>query len=373
MATYDWTSPTLTTNYTTFVTELHNRLDQVAKGFNSADTHNNIPVDTISFRSSKWQKWTGSAWSDLASSYAISISGTASNIIGTLAVANGGTNITSYTVGDLVYANGSTSLAKLTAVATGNVLISGGASTAPSWGKVGLTTHVSGTLSVANGGTGATTLSGILKGNGTGAIVSAVAGTDYAAVGHNHDATYAALSHNHDTTYAPLSHNHDTAYAALSHTHSYLALTGGTLTGNLSLLSGTGEMAITLGSSGAYLYGNTINYGIYRAGAGSLTFDTTNGNLTVSGNVTAYSDIRLKTNIKTLESALDKVLQLRGVSYTKAGTPEIGVIAQEVEKIIPEVVCNTGEYKAVAYGNLVALLIEAIKELDRKVDARTCN
>jgi hypothetical protein len=53
--------------------------------------------------------------------------------------------------------------------------------------------------------------------------------------------------------------------------------------------------------------------------------------------------------------------------------PEIGVIAQEIELVVPEVVEEVGEYKAVAYGNLVALLIEAIKELDRKVDARTCN
>lgn len=71
-----------------------------------------------------------------------------------IAVNKGGTNITSYAVGDMLYADGATSLAKLAAVATGNVLISGGVTTAPSWGKVGLTTHVSGQLGVGNGGTG---------------------------------------------------------------------------------------------------------------------------------------------------------------------------------------------------------------------------
>lgn len=70
--------------------------------------------------------------------------------------ARGGTGQTSYAVGDLLYASASTTLSKLAAVATGNVLISGGVTTAPSWGKVGLTTHVSGTLPVANGGTGRT-------------------------------------------------------------------------------------------------------------------------------------------------------------------------------------------------------------------------
>lgn len=96
-----------------------------------------------------------------------------------LTAAQGGTGITSYAVGDLIYASGATALAKLADVATGNVLLSGGVTTAPAWGKVGLTTHISGTLAVGNGGTGATTLTGIVKGNGTGAFtaVTAPAGT----------------------------------------------------------------------------------------------------------------------------------------------------------------------------------------------------
>ena len=70
---------------------------------------------------------------------------------------DGGTGQTSYTTGDLLYANTSTTLAKLSDVATGNALISGGVGAAPAWGKIGLTTHVSGTLPVANGGTGTST------------------------------------------------------------------------------------------------------------------------------------------------------------------------------------------------------------------------
>ena len=78
-------------------------------------------------------------------------------VAGTLVAANGGTGQSSYAVGDILYASAATTLAKLAAVATGNVLISGGVTTAPSWGKVGLATHVSGTLGIANGGTGVTT------------------------------------------------------------------------------------------------------------------------------------------------------------------------------------------------------------------------
>lgn len=76
-----------------------------------------------------------------------------------IAVADGGTAIASYAIGDIIYASATTTLAKLAGVATGNVLISGGVTTAPAWGKVALTTHVSGTLPLANGGTNATSAS----------------------------------------------------------------------------------------------------------------------------------------------------------------------------------------------------------------------
>ena len=73
---------------------------------------------------------------------------------------DGGTGQTSYTTGDLLYASSATTLAKLSDVAVGNVLRSGGVGAAPAWGKVVLTTDVSGTLPVANGGTGVTTSTG---------------------------------------------------------------------------------------------------------------------------------------------------------------------------------------------------------------------
>jgi hypothetical protein len=79
---------------------------------------------------------------------------------GTLAVERGGTNIGSYAIGDLIYASGATTLSKLASAATGNVLLSGGLTTAPSWGKVALASAVSGTLPVANGGTGVTSSTG---------------------------------------------------------------------------------------------------------------------------------------------------------------------------------------------------------------------
>jgi len=110
------------------------------------------------------------------------ITGTAANVTGIVAAANGGTGLSSYTAGDLIYAASSSTLATLADVATGSALISGGVGAAPSWGKVGLTTHVSGILSLANGGTGsnlsASASGTIFKTNGTN-FVAAVAGTDY--------------------------------------------------------------------------------------------------------------------------------------------------------------------------------------------------
>ena len=86
-----------------------------------------------------------------------------------------------------------------------------------------------------------------------------------------------------------------------------------------------------------------------------------------------YSDERVKTNIKTIENALDKTLLLRGVEYNdfriEPERKRIGLIAQEVELIVPEVVRTNEEdgMKSIEYQNLVGLLVESIKELNNKV------
>ena len=104
------------------------------------------------------------------------------------------------------------------------------------------------------------------------------------------------------------------------------------------------------------------------ASVAKFTLDTSTGNITAAGNITAYSDMRLKTNIRTIESALDKVQSLRGVYFDKDAKRGMGVIAQEVASVIPEVVEDDGEYMSVAYGNLVGVLIEAIKELKTEIE-----
>lgn len=98
---------------------------------------------------------------------------------------------------------------------------------------------------------------------------------------------------------------------------------------------------------------------------------TSAGDLTAVGNVTAYSDARLKSKVKTIENALDVVDQLRGVYFEMNNRRGMGLIAQELEAVIPELVfkgADEQQTRSVAYANLVALLIEAIKELRAEVN-----
>lgn len=128
---------------------------------------------------------------------------------------------------------------------------------------------------------------------------------------------------------------------------------------------------------------NIFRIGGWSSTAGLFTMNLSGdvgilGNFTAAGNVTAFSDRRLKTDIGPIENPIEKVRQLNGVNYTRKGTDTrgTGLIAQDVQKVAPEAVVQNEEgYLSVAYGNLVGLLVEAIKmqqdqidELSRTVD-----
>ena len=123
------------------------------------------------------------------------------------------------------------------------------------------------------------------------------------------------------------------------------------------LTNTSGNLIISSGNTTAATFsGANVTF------AGTLA----SGAITSSGDVTAFSDMNLKSDIRTIDNALNKVCDLRGVFFTKDGEAGTGVIAQEIENILPEVV-KDGEYKSVAYGNIVGVLIEAIKELRNEV------
>jgi hypothetical protein len=141
----------------------------------------------------------------------------------------------------------------------------------------------------------------------------------------------------------------------------------------LNELTGIGTITIDggrdmddVGAANQVLYKNADNL---VTGSVNLTFD--GNNLVCGGNVTANSDESLKTNITHIDDALGKVIGLRGVEfdYKETGNHSIGLIAQEVEQVLPELVHESEEgIKSVAYQNIVAVLIEAVKEQQIQIE-----
>lgn len=115
----------------------------------------------------------------------------------------------------------------------------------------------------------------------------------------------------------------------------------------------------------------TGNYGLLQDSTATFTYNPST-NVLEAGTFNTTSDISLKENICTFENAMDVVAGLRGVRFTwkKNGIKTVGLIAQEVEKVLPELIgtnADTG-LKSVSYANMVAVLIEAVKELKAEIE-----
>jgi hypothetical protein len=172
--------------------------------------------------------------------------------------------------------------------------------------------------------------------------------------------------------------------------------------GNVQIAGGTnGQVLSTDGSSNLSWYtvptpvaggGTAGQFAIYTgptnlAANSGVTYNgatmAVTGAITATGDITAFysSDKNLKTNISNIPHALEKVKQINGVTYNwndiaksidanKTDASEAGVIAQEIEEVLPQVVTHRDDgYLAVRYEKLVPLLIEAIKELSAEVEA----
>jgi hypothetical protein len=163
--------------------------------------------------------------------------------------------------------------------------------------------------------------------------------------------------------------------------------------GNVLLGYGAG-FNLTTASNRLYIANGSLNSNVLICGSFSprtVSIATTalvpfyrlyvNGHIKATGNVYAAcgilicSDARLKKEVKPIENALDQIANLRGVAFrwkdkeTDDNKPQLGVIGQEVEKVFPGAVSTDSEgYKSVAYGNLIAPLIEAVKELKAEND-----
>jgi len=161
----------------------------------------------------------------------------------------------------------------------------------------------------------------------------------------------------------------------------YAPLSGAAFTGSIST---SGNFAATGGiNAGQLISGSSASFSSTVA-TGALTVT---GSITATGDITAFStsDARLKTNVETINNALDKVASLRGITYSwnEMGLSsfdvepvppylmdrEVGLIAQEVQEVLPEVVVTrTNGYLAMRYERVVPLLVEAIKELRQQVN-----
>ena len=106
----------------------------------------------------------------------------------------------------------------------------------------------------------------------------------------------------------------------------------------------------------------------------TITIGTGDATISVPGSFQNLSDIRVKDNIKTINNALEKVSNLRGVEYTRKDVENkekkhLGLIAQEVSEILPEVVSkDNNDLLNISYINIIGVLVESIKELKEKVE-----
>jgi hypothetical protein len=141
----------------------------------------------------------------------------------------------------------------------------------------------------------------------------------------------------------------------------------GTTAQNNSFTGAVGELSIDTEVKAIRIHdGSTAGgFGVAKSDLSNIS----NVGVITATDFNSTSDINLKENIKPLEDSLNKVLQLNGVSFDWKETqqPSVGVIAQELEKVFPELV-KTGENKSVNYNGLIGVLIEAVKEQQKQIE-----
>jgi len=287
--------------------------------------------------------------------------------VGTSFVAN--TTQVTIAAGVPLSANGGTGTA-------GQVLTSNGTTGSPYWSTV-----TSGTTYTFS--TGLTNTTGTITVNS--AYIATISANNASFLGGTAAASYALLSGGTFTgavsgiTTLAAGNTSITGFANVSTSVNSALLTVGTSfianttgayhTGTINAASYT-TTGVTINTTAIVPASNSSGQNF---GNSIARFVITANSVTASGDVTAFSDISLKDDIVTINYALDKVKSIRGVSYVRKdyndGLIRLGVIAQEIEKILPEVVIeNADGIKAVNYSAIIPVLIEAIKEQQNQID-----
>lgn len=255
-----------------------------------------------------------------------------------------------------------------TMLVTGNTTLSGtsahtGAATFGSTLAVTGAVTLSSTLAV----TGNTTLSGTLA--VAGATTLASNGLNVGSGQLNVTGGNVAMSGNLTVTGAQTFTGNTTHSGTLS-VSGTTTLSSATMSGGLTIQNTAPTITMADTDNGTFsIHCNSALIGFLGTGGGWISRTDNSGNFTASGNVTAYSDISQKSDVETILGAMEMVRLMRGVRYTRVNTLEkgVGVIAQEMQKIVPEVVHDNDGILSVAYGNLTGVLIEAVKELNERL------
>lgn len=367
----DHSKPLTTSTYANFVTELDARFDDLAVGLDPAyTTATNVPTNTIRYSgaATKWQRWSGSAWVDLAATYAISITGNAgtvtNGVVTTGSYSNpawitslAGTKISGNIAGNAgsatvlatarningVSFNGSTNISvNLNNNVTFNNAGSGAAS--------GVTFNGGSAITISHNTIGAAPLNGTGASGTWGISITGNAGTASSA---SSATTAAACTGNSATVTNGVYTVGDQSIAGVK-----------TFTAARSKVSNASFAMWEMEIPGSHARG------LYLDSAGTVRLSTTNGagsastvlwtldgsgNFTAAGNVTANSDERLKHNWRDLDAAfIDNLADTKMGIYDRLDTGEaqVGVSAQSLQRFLPSAVqSNDKGILSVAYGN----------------------
>ena len=307
--------------------------------------------------------------------------GLTTHVSGTLAIGSGGTGQTTAstafnalspmtTAGDLIY-GGASGVGTRLATGSATQLLHGG--TTPTWSAISLTADVSGTLAATNGGTGQTTYTsgGLLYASSTSALASSAAYTAGQVLygGGSGTAPGSSASLVWDSTNSRLG----IGTAPGRKLHVYDAVTSGSGPFVVDQFAASGFTDNVTLFRTAQAATSALNMCIMQSSSGTnnLFYVRGDGYVWAANDITAFSDARVKTNLQKIEGALDKVSNINGYTFTRTDyTNEgdrdkryVGVIAQEIQKVLPELVHEDEKgMLSVAYGNMTALLIEALKE-----------
>jgi hypothetical protein len=346
------------------------------------------------------------------------LSGTSYNGSGAVTIAN--TGVTSNVAGTGISINQGTGAVTITNSGVTSIVAGTGISINQGTGAVTVTNTITNTNQLTNGagfitstGTAAAINQTIAAGSEGNLVFATIGTNDFFRIrgGGSSNAGFVELATADDGTEPIYVRQYTGEFTTLTRTATLLDGSGntsfpgtvtaptfsGTLSGNAatSTIFNNGSLYVSVAN------GNTLNSGFNNPGDGNdiwlnyrgyndgfsyfrdfrvgdgkgvqvALFTGSNKSLVVTGDVTAFSDVRVKENIKTIDNALNKILCLRGVTFNRIDlddkSEKIGVIAQEVQQVLPQIVMEENDRLSVAYGNLAGVFIEAIKEQQKQIE-----